>query len=122
MPAQNVAQTLDDQWLGTLLDTGILGILGWLWMFALVIRRLGRRAKLERDHPEGWLPVALAASVLAFAIGMATYDAFGFVQGVVVLYFILGLASVLLWLPPMTAQPSAALAMAAPPETTAETT
>ena len=103
VPARNVAQVLDNQWLGTLLEIGILGFLGWMWMFVHVIRRLGRRAKLERHHPEGWLPVALAASICGFALGMVTYDAFGFVQAVVLLYIIIGLASVILRLPPMDA-------------------
>lgn len=101
IPAQNVGQVLDDQWFGTLLDTGILGVLGWLLMFFAVVRRLGRRARLERDHPEGWLPVALAASIFSFAIGMFTYDAFTFIQAVVILYVMIGLASVVLWLPPI---------------------
>lgn len=106
VPAQNIAQVLDDQWLGTLLDTGILGFLGWLWLFVHVIRRLGRRAKLERDDPEGWLPVALASSICGFAVGMVTYDAFGFVQAVVVLYIIIGLAAVILRLPAVGARSS----------------
>lgn len=109
VPAQNLGQVLDDQWLGTLVDTGILGVLGWLWLFVYVIRRLARRAKLERDHPEGWLPVALGASLCALAIGMLTYDAFSFIQAVVILYIILGLASVVLWLPSVAARPSAAV-------------
>jgi hypothetical protein len=99
-PADN-AQVLDDQWLGTLLETGILGIVGWLWLFARVIRRLAARSKLERGSPEGWLPVALAGSVGAFASSMATYDAFGFTQATFLMFTLVALAAVTLLLPPV---------------------
>jgi hypothetical protein len=97
------AQVLDDQWFGTLIETGVFGFFGWLWLFVHIVRKLGKRAKLERDHPEGWLPVALAASLIGFLIGMATYDAFGFIQAVFVLFTLIALASVVLQLPPVTA-------------------
>jgi len=90
---------LDDQWLGTLLETGVLGVLGWLWLFTRAIRRLGRRAKLERGTPEGWLPVALAASIATFATSMALYDALSFDQGAQLAFTIIGLAAVVLSLP-----------------------
>jgi hypothetical protein len=94
------AQVLDDQWLGTLLETGILGILGWIWLFTRVIRRLGARSKLERGSPQGWLPVALAASVATFAASMATYDAFGFTQATFLMFTLIALSAVVLLLPP----------------------
>ena len=84
---------LDDQWLGTLLETGTLGALGWIWLFARFIRRAGRAAK-EDDSRDGWLPMALAASVAAFAVGMFTYDAFSFIQVTFVMYMLLGLGIV----------------------------
>ena len=75
------AEILDDQWLGTLLETGVLGVIAWVWLFGRAIRRLGARAKLERDTPEGWLPVAIAASLAGFVASMWFYDAFSFTQG-----------------------------------------
>src|SRR5207342_3526473 len=33
------ANVLDDQWLGTLLETGALGFAGWLWFFVRAVRR-----------------------------------------------------------------------------------
>jgi polysaccharide biosynthesis protein PslJ len=107
VPAQNQAQVLDDQWFGTFLETGLFGFLGWLWLFVHVMRKLGKRAKLEREHPEGWLPVALASSIMAFLIGMATYDAFGFIQAVLVLYAVIAFSSIVLQLPPLTTRPPA---------------
>jgi hypothetical protein len=98
---QKADQTLDDQWFGTLLETGFLGILGWIWLYARIIRRLGARAKLEQETPEGWLPVALAASVACFATAMFFYDAFSFMQATVMLYILMASSSVLLQLPPV---------------------
>jgi polysaccharide biosynthesis protein PslJ len=90
---------LDDQWLDTLLETGILGVLAWLWLFVLAIRRLSKRAKRERDTPKGWLPVAFTASIASFSVAMFFYDAFSFVQGVFLAFVIFALASVVLRLP-----------------------
>jgi len=90
---------LDDQWLGTLLEAGLLGVLGWLWLFGLAIRRLGIRAKLEHDSPEGWLPVALAASIATFATSMLFYDAFSFDQATQLVFVLIALAAIVLRLP-----------------------
>ncbi len=80
---------LDDQWLASLLETGLVGAFAWLWIFARTIRRVGRAAK-EDDSSEGWLYVALAASITAFGVGMLTYDAFSFVQVTFFFYIFLG--------------------------------
>ena len=93
-------QTEDDQWLVNLLDTGLVGFAAWLWLFGRVIRRLARRAASERETQEGWLPVALAASIACYAVSMFFYDANGFIQATVVLYMLIGCASVYLWLEP----------------------
>lgn len=89
------AAILDNQWLKTLLETGLLGVLGWLWLIVLAVRRLARRAK-EPEGRRDWLPVALAASITAYGISMLTYDAFSFIQGTFLLYAVLGLSAVAL--------------------------
>jgi hypothetical protein len=104
LSSQN-AQILDDQWLSNLLETGLLGFAAWMWLFTRVIRKLCARARVERGTPEGWLPVALAASVACYAVSMYFYDAWGFMQGTIVLWLLLGCTSGLLWLPPATARP-----------------
>jgi polysaccharide biosynthesis protein PslJ len=96
------AIVLDDQWLDTLLETGVLGVAGWMWLLGSVVRKLGRRAKVERGTPEGWLPVAIAAATASFTVSVFTYDAFGFVQAMVVLYLLIAIGSVILSLPPNT--------------------
>jgi O-antigen ligase len=81
------AQILDDQWLVTLLETGLLGVAAWLWFILRGIRRLAKASK-DDASPRGWLFVALTASIIAYAVGMLTYDAFAFIQ-VTFLFFIL---------------------------------
>jgi polysaccharide biosynthesis protein PslJ len=89
------AHILDDQWLKTLLETGIVGFFAWLWIFSRSIRRLARAAK-EDQSPEGLLFVALAASITSFAIGMVLFDAFAFIQVTFVLFILLALGCVAL--------------------------
>jgi polysaccharide biosynthesis protein PslJ len=89
------ANILDDQWLGTLLETGAVGLLGWLWLFVRAVRRFGREAKRD-ESDRGWLLVSLAAGTAAFAVGMLTYDAFAFVQVTFLLFIFIGLGSALL--------------------------
>jgi O-antigen ligase len=89
------ANILDNQWLGTLLETGIIGFFGWLWFFVRVVRRFGKEAKKD-DSDRGWLLVALAAGVAAFAVGMFTYDAFAFIQVTFLLFIFVGLGSAVL--------------------------
>ena len=47
------AHILDDQWLGTLLETGIFGVASWMWLFSRSIGRLWRAAR--DPSPRGWL-------------------------------------------------------------------
>jgi hypothetical protein len=86
------AQILDNQWLGSLLETGLLGLLGLGWLFSRSIRRLGQAAKRDQS-PAGTFFVAIAASVAAFGLGMLTFDAFAFIQVTFFLYILLALAA-----------------------------
>jgi O-antigen ligase len=86
---------LDDQWLGTLLEVGVLGAAGWVWFFIRIIRKLGREAKRD-DSERGWLLASLAAGIAAFSFGMFTFDAFSFIQVTFLLYIYVGLGASLL--------------------------
>jgi polysaccharide biosynthesis protein PslJ len=93
------APILDDEWLGTLLETGAAGFLAFMWLFVRAIRRLATAAR--RDTSErSWLLAGLAASIYAFAIGMGTYDAFSFIQVTFLLFIVLGVAAAELRLRP----------------------
>lgn len=89
------ARILDNQWLVTLLETGLAGLLGWVWLFSRFVRRAGRRAKADRGRT-GWLLAAITASVAAYAVGMLTFDAFSFIQVTFILFLLLGLGAILL--------------------------
>lgn len=89
------AQILDNQWLKTLLETGLAGLLAWLWIFARSLRRLGRCAR-EDDSEYGWLCAGFAASIAAFAGGMFFYDAFSFIQVTLLLFIVLAFSMVML--------------------------
>jgi hypothetical protein len=93
-PSAN-SNILDDQWLGTLLETGAIGAIAWIWLFTAAVRRLGREARRDRST-RGWLAVGLAASISAYAAGMLTYDAFAFIQVTFILFFVLGFSAAML--------------------------
>ena len=84
------APTLDDQWLGVLLETGVLGTVLLAWFFVRSVRRLGAEAKRDAS-PRGWLLTAATASTAAYAAGMFLYDAFSFVQVTFLFLLVLGL-------------------------------
>jgi polysaccharide biosynthesis protein PslJ len=86
-------QILDDQWLTTLLEIGVVGILGLLWLFCRAVRRLAQRARSDTG-PESWLATALAAALAAYAVGMLTFDAFAFIQVTFLAFIMLGFTAV----------------------------
>ncbi len=97
------APILDDQWLNNLLDVGFIGFGLWLWLFIRPIRMLFRSARESTDDGDEWLYLGLGASILSFAIGMLTFDAFSFTQVYFVFWILLGLSSALLSAPATTA-------------------
>jgi O-antigen ligase len=76
---ESESQILDDQWLGSLLQTGAVGVLTLLWLFCRAVKRLSRRAK-ETTGSDSWLATGIAAALISFAVGMLTFDAFAFIQ------------------------------------------
>ena len=87
------AQILDDQWLGTLLEIGAVGALALLWLFVRAVRRLAARARSD-PGPDGWLMTALAASLISYAVGMLTFDAFAFIQVTFLAFIMFGFMAV----------------------------
>src|SRR5262249_17222329 len=75
--AKKNAPILDDQWLGILLETGLLGALSLLWMFLRFVRQCGGEARRDLSA-RGWLLTSVTAAVAAFGVGMFLYDAFSF--------------------------------------------
>jgi hypothetical protein len=85
------AAILDDQWLATLLETGLFGFLSVLWLTVSSIRRTGSAA---RGDPSdfGWLLVGLTATMAGFAVGAVTFDAFSFFQCTFLMFAVMGIA------------------------------
>ncbi len=104
------ARILDDQWLSSLLELGMLGVFGLVWLLVRAVRLLKDRAKAD-DSPDGWLATALATAITAYGVGMLTYDAFSFIQVTFLLFIILGLsAAARRILPPLSETAGAASA------------
>lgn len=70
---------LDDQWLWSLLELGVVGVVALLWFFVALIRRLARHARGD-ESADGWLLATLAAAITAYPVGMLTFDSFAFIQ------------------------------------------
>ncbi|HMJ33990.1 MAG TPA: O-antigen ligase family protein [Baekduia sp.] len=85
------APILDNQWLGLLLEIGIVGAGLLMWLFCRVIRRLSRFARRD-PTAHGWLLAGLAASLTGYVVGMFTYDAFNFTQVTFLAFILVGLA------------------------------
>jgi hypothetical protein len=93
-PLRN-APILDNQWLGLLLELGIVGVVGWAALFVGSARRLGRAAR-RRAGPDGWLAAGLAASIVGFGVAMFTFDGFAFIQATFVFWILISLSGSLL--------------------------
>jgi polysaccharide biosynthesis protein PslJ len=112
------APILDNQWLGWLLETGALGFIALIWLFRRSVRRMTKASKKD-DSDHGWLLAAIAASLTAFALGMATYDAFAFVQVGIMAFILMGVGAAAVRLAGEPTAPSrVAPAAAAHPPTT----
>jgi O-antigen ligase len=86
---------LDDEWLSTTLEIGIVGIIAWAWIFLRFCSRAIRCSR-EGDEDRHWMLAALAASVGSFGVGMAFFDAFSFIQVTILMIVLLGLGAVLM--------------------------
>ncbi len=86
---------LDNQYLGLIIETGLVGTLSFLWFLFALIRRLKRTISQQgRDTMQ--FASALLSSVTVFAVASATFDTFGF-SDVVYAFFILASLGVSLY-------------------------
>lgn len=86
---------LDDQWLGTLLETGVAGIFAWWWLIIAFVRRTMRVARSE-DSSRAWLLGALGTSVASLAVGGFFFDMMSFIQVTFFLFIFLAMGAILL--------------------------
>lgn len=88
------AQILDNQWLGTLLEAGVLGVIGLVVLLIYPIIRMVHfafrsDAPIRRKH----LAFAVATSTVGYATAMFFYDSFAFMQTLLLLSMLLGVAA-----------------------------
>jgi hypothetical protein len=81
---------LDDEWLSTTLELGLVGVFAWIWIFWRFCSRAWKIARHDTSDA-GWMLTAFVASVLSFAMGMAFYDAFSFIQVTILMIVMLAL-------------------------------
>ena len=89
------APILDDQWLGTFVETGIIGVVAWVWLFVRAVRRQMRAAR-ETFDDDSWLFTGFAAATAAFGVSMLTYDAASFIQTEFIFFIVLAFGAAFL--------------------------
>jgi O-antigen ligase len=88
------AQILDNQWLGTMLETGVLGVIGLIALFVWPIFVM-MRFSLRSNAPESrrFLTFAIATSTVGYTTAMFFYDAFAFMQTLLMLSMLYAVAA-----------------------------
>jgi hypothetical membrane protein len=70
-----------------------VGVIGFAWLIGRYVVRVS--AASRRTGKDGVMLAALASAVLAYAVGMFTYDALSFTQVSLVLFALLAIGSTL---------------------------
>jgi O-antigen ligase len=88
------SQILDNQWLGSLIDTGVVGMVGMFALFVWPIVKLVRFAMRPGVPPQrGFLAFAIATSTVAYTVSMFFHDSFAFMQTLIVLAILYAIAA-----------------------------
>ncbi|MGH3011590.1 MAG: O-antigen ligase family protein [Gaiellaceae bacterium] len=85
--AEGAVIFFDNEWLSTLVQLGILGIVGTAWFVFGSLVTVGRFARRVRG-PRSDLAAACAAAIGAFGLTMFVFDAFAFVQSTVIFFMV----------------------------------
>lgn len=97
---------LDNQYLGLLVNVGLLGLLAFLGIFAVAIVLLLQHRARWTDERQRDLALSLTASMAAGALSLAFFDAFAFPMTAGMLFLTVGLSGSLLRLQPNDARRS----------------
>lgn len=82
---------LDNQYLGTVVELGLLGLLAFAGIFVDALRRLRQTVKLVGETDQVLLVVFMAA-VAVFTVGSFTFDTLGFPQPTYLFFTLLGIS------------------------------
>jgi len=88
------ALILDNQYLGFLIEIGLIGTLCFIWFFFSLIKKLGTLA-VRSNGSQSLLAGTLLSSVVAFVVMCFTFDTFGFPQVVYAFFILAGLGTAL---------------------------
>ena len=88
--AEGAVIFFDNEWLGTLVALGVLGILGTAWFVWGSLVTVGRFAR-RVPGPRSELAAVCAAAIGAFGVSMFVFDAFAFVQSTILFFAIAAL-------------------------------
>jgi hypothetical protein len=88
------AYILDNQWLGTLMETGVLGVIGLIALLVWPAIRMTRFA-FTSHAPQSrvFLVFAIATSTIGYLTAMFFYDAFSFMQALLLLAILYAVAA-----------------------------
>jgi len=70
-------------------------VFAWGLLFTRFYRRMLKAARAD-DTDRAWLLAGLGASILAFAVSLATYDTFSFIQVTILAFFQIGFGAAVL--------------------------
>jgi polysaccharide biosynthesis protein PslJ len=88
------APILDDQYLSTLLESGLLGLIAMVALLLTPVVVLLRRTRDPYLHgPERDLALALSCAFAGYAVAAVLFDAFAFQQTLMIFFLLLGVAS-----------------------------
>ena len=105
LPDGRYGGILDNQWLASLLDIGLIGVGALMWLML----RAGRSLMAENRRRAGddpLLAASFAASILSFGAAMLFFDAFAFTQATFMFFFVLALGAVFIRALPALPPPS----------------
>jgi O-Antigen ligase len=88
--AQGAVIYFDNEWLGTLVSLGVLGLLATAWIVFGSLVTLGKFARRTRG-PRSDLAAACAASIGSFGVSMLVFDSGAFVQATILFFMITAL-------------------------------
>ena len=105
---------LDNQYLGLLIEVGVVGTVALLAVFSVAIVTGFRARRLASDPKARSLAQALVAMAAAGACSFATFDAFGFPQASGLMFLSIGMIGALSNAVKLQARPGTSLTMTTP--------